>query len=256
MKENQIFDIFIPTCEKDLHKLPYVIKCAKENIDFGGDIHVCSPNEIEIKQKNVIYHLDKDVLPIDRFLWKERPSWNFQLALVLFQEITREKWLVINCDTFINRKLDFFENDKPIIYSGRSQYCPCFFTFNYWMIGIGKVYPESFITDMGFYDRNIIKEILQKNDYKDKFEFIKKSQKITNHVCFMGEQDLYGSYCYVNHKDEFIFKSLKMKNCEGLIQDNLTDQKYSYKDIENKIINTKNEDYDTFSLHSWCSENI
>jgi hypothetical protein len=180
----------------------------------------------------------------------------YQLYLVLFQEVTKEKWLVINCDTFINRKLNFFENDKPIIYSGRNQFCKCFFDFNKKMINIGKVYPDSFITDMGFYNRNIINEILQNNNYKDKFDFIKKAQEITTKECFIGEQDLYGSYCYVNHKDDFVFKPLKMRQYEGITQNNLTDQKYSTYFIEQKIEKMKNEDYDTFSLHSWCNKDL
>jgi hypothetical protein len=250
-----MFDIFIAVCEKDYNKLPYVIKSIKEYIDFNGDIHICSPFSIKNKQENIIYHLDEDVLPVDRFLWKYRPSWMYMQCLRLFQEVTNTNFLCIDADTFINRKLNFFEDNKLILYTGISQYFSPFFNFQKKMINIEQVYPQTFITDFCMFNRNIINEILEKNNYKDKFEFIKKSQEITTNECMMCDQDLYKSYYFINYKNNYIIKPLKMKKHIGKYQNRLTDQIYTNAEIENEININKDKDYDTFALHSWCNEN-
>jgi hypothetical protein len=118
-----MFDIFIPCAQKDYNKLPYVMDAIRRNVDFGGVIHVSIPFEVEKYQySDVVFHHDMDVLKIDKSLWSFRPSWMYQQCLKLFQEVTSDTFLVVDCDTIFNRPVSFYEGDKMIWHTGWVQH--------------------------------------------------------------------------------------------------------------------------------------
>jgi hypothetical protein len=249
-----MFDIFIPCAQKDYNKLPYVMDAIRRNVNFGGVIHVSIPFEVEKWTYNdVVFHRDMDILKVDKKLWPFRPSWMYQQCLKLFQEVTSDVYLVVDCDTIFNRPVQFFEGEKMIWYTGWAQYNKPYFDFQKKMIDIGKVCPDSFISDTGFYDRNIICEILKKNNYSTA-SFIERAQFLTTPTCYMCEQDLYASYCYKHHNDRYIFKPLKMGGISAKLQSDEKLMNWTKGEIEAQIAKMKGVDCDTFSMHSWYNE--
>jgi hypothetical protein len=247
------FDIFIPCAQKDYNKLPYVMDSIRRNVDFGGTIHVSVPFDLDVWiYSDVVFHHDKEVLDIDNSKWKHRPSWMYQQCLKLFQIVTSDLYLVVDCDTIFNRPVPFFDGLRKVWYTGWHQYHMPYFRFQKEMIGIGKPCRESMIADIGFYDRKITSEMLVANGYTVK-SFIQKAQSITTPECYMCEQDIYAGYCYVNKADEYVFKPLKMI-VEGHVQYDPAELIYSKEKIEKKIEDMKSRDCDTFALHSWLDE--
>jgi hypothetical protein len=87
----------------------------------------------------------------------------------------------------------------------------------------------------------------------NKEEFIKRAQSLTSPICYMCEQDLYASYCYKHHSDEYIFKPLKMRGPLGLNQKKPDEIVWTREEIEKQIADMSKKDYETFSLHSWLA---
>lgn len=253
-----MFDIFLACAPKDFNKLPFVINAAAKNIRKWDKIYICIPKKIppEILNKitgkyTIVY--DKDVLPIDRKGWKFRPNWLFQQHLKLFQEVTQDWYLTLDCDTIINRPMDFYENGKPVYWKGQDQFYAPYFIFQALMIGLPKISDTSYIADMNFINRALINEMLDRNNYTRE-TFIAKSQEITTKYCHLGEPELYGSYCFKYYPDLYIEKFLKQKNCGGRPQK--TENEFMWNESETiyRVREIAKEDYDTWVFHSWLDE--
>lgn len=254
-----VFDIFFACAPKDFNKLPYVVQSAVDNIEGYDRIYICVPQQIPDKilsKINVDYKLvyDDDVLPgVNRKRWKFRPNWCFQQHLKLFQEVTQDWYLTLDCDTIVNRRMKFFNDDTPIYWKGTDQFFGPYFIFQVLMIGIPKINERSFIADMNFIYRPIINDMLKRNNYTRE-SFIEKSQKITTKWCCIGEPELYGSYCQKYYPSMYNEKYLKHHTYGGRPQRNLTEFKWNDNEIKQMIERASHLEVDTFSLHSWLNE--
>jgi hypothetical protein len=251
------FDIFLACSPKDSNKLKYVLESIANNISGFNNIIICSPIELNHEHFSslpVIYYLDKDGLPgVDRSKWMFRPNWCFQQHLKLFQKLTSDWYLTLDCDTIINRKLNFFENEKPIYYYGADQFHVPYFTFMKEMLNLSRVGGKSYIADMNFIYRPIIEDLLKNNDF-DRGTFIQKSQQITEKNCHIGEPEIYGNYCFKNYSGFYVERELKQAPLQGKMQNQMEILNWNKNEIEKIIRGMKNYDFDTFSIHSWLDE--
>lgn len=253
------FDVLLPCAPKDYNKLPYVMKSVVDNIVGYDGIYVVSPTDIPtdiLSRLPYAYYsyLDSDLMPgIDREKWSYRPNWNFQQCLKLFQGVTADWYLTLDCDTFVNRPLSFVEDGKPVYYLGWDQNMDYYFRYQKEMIGIGKVAPFTFIADMNLIYRPFVTEMLNKSGHSVK-SFIEKSQAIVNKDCQMAEPELYGSYIWENHRDVYTYKKLKQRGFKGRVQKERDNVGWNEKEIADAIAEERNQDIDTFSLHSWFVE--
>ena len=253
------FDIFLACAPKDYLKIPYTITSISENIEGYDKIFICSPTVIpaEITSKfPVMYYtyLDENGLPgVNRAGWNFRPNWCFQQHLKLFQQMTGDWYLTIDCDIIINRPMKFFDGNKPIYYRGENQYYAPYFKFMEIMVRLMKESPRSYIADMNLINRNIINDMLSKNSYTRE-SFIKKSQQITERNCHIGEPELYGNYCKKFFPDCYIEKDLVQAPFIGRHQNRVEGTVYSIDEIEKAIAENKGKPFDVFSLHSWLNE--
>lgn len=255
-----MFDIFLACAPKDFNKLPYVTKSIVDNVRGFDKMVICSPvdvpPDIQARIPYAFYnYLDQTLLPgVDRSKWNYRPNWHFQQYLKLFQLVTSDWYLTWDCDTIACREISFYENGKPIYYYGWEQNHAPYFRFQEKMIGISRVGPHTFISDLNFIYRPIIREILENNGYTLE-SFIQKAQSITGPNCYMAECELYGSFAWEYHSDMFVFKKLEQKPFDGRIhKSENTGYVYSEKEIESAINENKDKGYDTLSLHSWYIE--
>lgn len=253
------FDIFLACSKKDFTKLPYVAQSIKDNIKGWNDVHICSPIPIpdEIGSRipfSYNEHLDENVLfGVNRSGWKFRPNWTFQQNLKLFQSVTSNLYLTIDCDTIINRPLEMYLNGKPICYHGLEQIYPPYFVFNEKMIGISREWPRTFISDMNFIYREIVDEMLDRFGYSI-HEFIQKSQSITDKDCCMAEPELYGNYVAKYWPYLYSHKELIQAPFKGKCISSIDETPWSIECIETMIEEMKQFPYDTFSIHSWLDE--
>jgi hypothetical protein len=254
------FDAFLACAPKDFIKLPYVVDSLIEFVPQMDNIFICSfkklPMEIAGKlPPSIKFFMDDEILPeLDRSKWAYRPNWHTQQCLKLLQRVTSDWYLTWDCDTIACRKINFIENDKPIYYSGWEQEHKPYFVFQKKLIDIGKIAPMTFIADMNFIYRPYVIEMLDANYYTID-TFIKTCQGLAqDETCYMAEPELYGSYIWKNHREEYIYKKLNQPHIEGRKHDNRFLYVYTDNDVKERIDRYKNGEYDTFSIHSWFIE--
>jgi hypothetical protein len=197
-----------------------------------------------------------DVLPAKPQLWKYRPNWVYQQFLKLFQRETKnDYYLVVDCDTIINRPLKMFDDDgRPIWYISWEQNNPPYYRFCQAMFGWGRIYPHSFLADMGFYRKSAVETLLERYGYTVE-SFVNKSYKIISKECYPSEADIYMGYITVCSMPTKIYtiKQLRSK-CDAKEGKNPLEIMYTTKEIEDHINKMSTVDVDTFAIHSWVDK--
>jgi hypothetical protein len=244
---SQPIDLLIPAAPKDYHKLPFVMDLARQHLDVD-EIHVVAPTELELD--GAIVHLDADVLPYDREQMRFRPDWIFQQFVKLFQDVTASDWyLVLDADIFVVKRLPLWNKDgKPVLYLGRDQNHPPYFTFNQKMLGFGKVYDWSFLSECTLYSKALVRDMLAHCGLT-RDEFWRKSAEIIGQGCCMADSELYGSYVKRCQPDVYEIRKLTAKlGGRYKSQPQWTDE-----EIRQEIAKVKREspEVDIFSMHSW-----
>jgi hypothetical protein len=255
------FDIFLACAPKDYRKLPYTVRSIVDHVEGFSDIVVCSPTDIpsavmERLPVKIDTLLDIHALPGERAAqrrWSFRPNWCFQQHLKLFQRFTKRWYATIDCDTIFVRPFRFFDGDKPLYWMGHDQCYQPYFEFQHRMIGVGKVYPKSFVADMNLVYAPVVAEMLERNQYTVQ-SFIAKGQDITTKDCCIGEPELYGSYVHVYWPDLYEKRALKQKDPLGSRTQQGEEEVWKEGEIEHGIEIAQAMDCDTISFHSWLNE--
>jgi hypothetical protein len=148
-----------------------------------------------LTKRPVYKHLETDVLKIDKLRLRHRPNWIYQMMLKIFQNVTsNDNFLVIESDCVILKKLEFFNENKTIFYLGRDHYHQPYYTFNQRLLGIGREYDHSFISEFMMYDKKVIKELLNKKNCNSVEDFLEFLYHYVDSDCYPSDYDLYGNY--------------------------------------------------------------
>lgn len=211
------YDIVIVAHEKDFKNLKFIVEYADKNLDFD-EIHIIISERKEyleyeiLKQKTskvVSIHNESDVLNIDKSKIKYRPNWIYQMLLKFFQNVTKnDKYLIIEADCIILNKINLIEEDKFVFYLCRNQNHEPYFNFSRKILGIGREYNHSFISEFMIYDKKIIKEMLIKSNCEDVNCFVGLIYDNVNSNCYPADYELYGNFCYKYFPEKIIMKHL------------------------------------------------
>ncbi len=149
-------DIVIPSIEKDLATLPYVIDYARANVMHPiGNIYIISPDSEKIKQvctdKKCVFVLEDALIPINkpeidyRVGKLDRSGWLYQQFLKLSGEIfcSQDNYLVIDSDTLLISQ-QVFERDGKFIYNFSDEYHSPYFDVYERLFGYPVRCPVSF----------------------------------------------------------------------------------------------------------------
>lgn len=253
--QNKKYDIVLVSHEKDFNNIKFIVEYAQKNLEFES-IHLILSEREEyqdldllktLTDKPVFKHNESDILKIDRSRIKHRPNWIYQMLLKIFQNVTEnDNFLIIESDCIILKKLNFFDGDKNIFYLGRDQNHNPYFEFNNKILGIGREYNHSFISEFMMYDKRIIKELLEKCNCNDVYDFLELVYKYVGENCYPADYELYGNFYYKYYKDKFETKNLDF-NFIG--RDGR--QYPSWKDTEILDMVKTNEGKDAISFHTW-----
>ena len=133
------YDIVIVAHEKDFNNIKFIVEYSSICLEFDS-IHLILSNREEYKDaellstlsnKPIYYHLENDVLSVDKSRISHRPNWIYQMLLKMFQNVTKnDNFLVIEADCVILNKLKFFNEDRTIFYLGRDHYHQQYYNFN------------------------------------------------------------------------------------------------------------------------------
>lgn len=246
------FDIFLCCAQKDYNKIKFTIEAIKRNVIGYDKICLCTPTRLGTKIDGVEQYTDREVLDINPLKFKYRPNWIYQQFLKLFQNVTtNDYYATIDTDILINKKLRFFnEEGKPIWYRGWAQNHPPYFKYQEKMFDFGKVYEHTFVADMNFFSKDIIKEMLHRYGYT--FDsFLLKSIEVIDDTCYLAEPELYGSYIHKHHPGMYEYRKLKF-DMKGKSQDNPKELVYTEEEMQRIVEESKNKDFDIITMHSWC----
>jgi hypothetical protein len=245
------FDILILVGNKDINKIKFVYDSILKNICGFNKIYCICENIPLNKINGIEYYCDNDILHdynlnLFKGKVKDRINWYKQQYIKILQNITIDNYLVIDSDIIINKKIDIFSENKPCFFIGRNQFHKPYFIFINKLLNINKVYNKSFISEIMYFKRNIINDILKSIDVDHK-EFFNKSVKILNDMnedSGMSEYEMYGNYVVKNYNNIYNFKTIKT-HLGGKYST------WSDNEILRYVNNFKNEDFDIISMHSW-----
>lgn len=247
-----MYDILIPTAEKDFLKFRFVYDSIIKNLDGFDKIYCVSrvkmPKDLLIS--NVQYFLDEDVIDFDFSKFKGnvkiREGWYRQQFIKLFQRVTSDDYLEVDSDICFIKKINIIENGKPSFLFGRDQYHSSYFRFMKKVLNLDRVYPYSFINEVMFFKRKIIKHIVSSTGFNKYgfFELAVKALNETDEICGMCEYELYGNYVTKYFKDSYNYKYLKAKH-------GAKHRIWKVDEIQKYINSFKGSDYDVISMHSW-----
>lgn len=244
------YDIFIPSAPKDQHNLDLVIEQIFSNLDFNT-IYVCTPNKVKskIKDLRVNYILDDEVFKYDKSKISFRPNWTYQQVLKMFFDLGNEDFfLSIDCDSFILKKLDWFEEGKPIWRYGWEQLHAPYFDFNKKFFNLNKSLPHTGIGDVGLFSKSICRDFLSFCKVKNKNEFLDLFCNKINPRCQMSEFEIYSNYVNEYHKGVYVFKKIIQHN-EGRRLD--LGQRWNDGEIAGLINKYSNTNVEILQAHSW-----
>jgi len=246
------YDIVIVAHEKDFNNIKFIIEYTSINLEFDS-IHLILSNREEYKDaelvptltnKPIYFHLENDVLSIDKSRIRHRPNWIYQMLLKMFQNVTKnDNFLIIEADCIILNKLTFFNGDKTIFYLGRDYYHEQYYNFNKRLLGIGREFNHSFISEFMMYDKKIIKDLLKKLKCNYIDDFLELVYLYVDDNSYPSDYDLYGNFYYSNYPNNFETKILNF---------NMFGRHSNYwSNEEIKELIRTNEDKDAISFHCW-----
>lgn len=244
-----MYDIFIPCAEKDQKHLGLVISQIYECLDFN-QIFVCSPNKLTyLSDSKVNYLLDSDVFDYDRSKITFRPNWTYQQILKMFFSYgTQDYFLSVDSDVFFLKPMKWFSEDKPIWRYGEDQLHLPYFLCNMYFLKLHRTLSHTGIGDIGFFNKNICKEILEYCNVKSPSEFLDLfSTKITA-TCQFSEFETYANYVNQFHPDLYKFEQVKFHK-DGRRLD--LGQSWGDGEIASLIQFCKNTDAEVLQAHSW-----
>ena len=247
------YDLVIVSHEKDFNNIKFIISHAEKNLNPDSYHLILSERKPyedldilkNITSKPIFIHKETDVLNVDKSRINHRPNWIYQMLLKIFQNVTKnDNFLIIESDCLILNPINFFEGDKTNIFLCRDQNHDPYFKFNN-LLGFGREYNHSFISEFMMYDKKIISEILIKSNCKNVGEFLELIYNNVDENCYPADYELYGNFCYKYHQDKINLKNLSFDfyGRESRIKPYWTD------DEINTLVSNTNKD--VISFHTW-----
>jgi hypothetical protein len=248
------YDIVIVSHEKDFNNIKFIIKYAQKNLNFDS-IHLIVSERKEftdfelvksLTDKPVFLHMESNILRVDKNRIQHRPNWIYQMMLKIFQNVTdNDNFLIIESDCLILKEINFFEGEKTYLYLCRDQNHTPYFNFNN-LLGFGREYNHSFISEFMMYNKQIVKDMLLKSNCSDVNDFLEIVYNNTNNNCYPADYELYGNFCFKYHRDKVEVKHLSY-NFFG--RESKTQPFWNDNEIIDLINN--NLDKDVISFHTW-----
>lgn len=244
------YDIFIPAAPKDQDKLRLVLRQVYKHLDFSK-IYICSPNRIKnkINSSRIKYLIDDEVFEYNRRKISFRPNWTYQQVLKMFFDKGEEDYfLSLDCDSFILKDLEWFDEGKPIWRYGWDQNHEPYFKFNKRFFNLDKSLPHTGIGDMGFFNKDLCAKFLEFCGASSRKDFLDMFCDKIDASCQFSEFEAYANYVNEYHKGLYSFKNIKQVN-EGKRLD--LGQRWGEGEIERLIETHKDTETEVLQAHSW-----
>jgi len=249
------YDIVIVAHEKDFNNIKHIVEHSEKNLTFDSFHLILSERkEFEdfeklktLTSRPIYIHKETDVLVVDKDRINYRPNWIYQMLLKMFQNVTlNDNFLVIEADCIILNKLNFFNEDRTIIYLARDQNHEQYFNFNR-LFGFEREYNHSFISEFIMYDKKIINDMLSKFNCNSVNDFLEIVYNNTNSNCYLADYEFYGNFLYKYYKEKIEFRNLSWDFTGKFLTGNYP----NWSDNEINDLIQKNAGKDVISFHTW-----
>jgi hypothetical protein len=244
-----VFDILITVSQKDFNKLPFVLNAIQKNIKGIHKYHLISPVTIpgEYLYIDIEQHLDHDILPFDfsRITIQSRQGWYRQQFIKLFQQVTVDNYLVVDADTIINKPIEI-NSASPCFFLGRDQNHLPYFNLMKTVFDLDRVYPHSFISEIMFFKRGMIRYLLNEKKMTQECFFNSCVEVINkmNEASGFSEYELYGNYITKYWPDAYSYKNINV--CHHAKKRKWTDE-----EIRKHLFTFHHTNNDLLTIHSW-----
>ena len=247
-----MFDILITLAEKDFLKLRFVIESIEKNL-YDYDHIFCVSNVMVPEDKrinDITFFLDEDILDLDFNKLVNTPDkrkgWYRQQFIKLFQQVTTDDYLVVDSDVYFNRKVNIIQNGKPTFLFGNDQHHHPYFQFIKDLLYLEREYSFSFINEVMYFKRGIIKDILDRLAVTREgfFELAVKEINKLKDASGFSEYELYGNYVTKYFQDSYNYKYVITKSTAKR-------SIWSEEELSNHIESFKNTNVDIIKMHSW-----
>ena len=228
------YDILILAAKKDFINLTYLYNSITAHLYNYNKIYCICPELPQFLLPGVEYRLERQVLDINVSEIKYRSTWVYQQYLKLLQNITVDKYLVIDADLVINKDLEIFTNERPNFLLSNKTINKPFFEYSKKLFNIDVCYNYSFVSEIMLFDRELIDKLLR-SKFKTNNDFIVNSNNIITTTCFPSEYELYGSYVRSNYRTLYGYKPIETINALTFKEFDITNIN-SYKDSKFDII--------------------
>ena len=241
------YDLLIPCHTKDYIKLKHCLNSCLNFLNPKPDnIYIVSPSEILFKSESLqIYNvLDNLAINIDiNNIKYQRKNWIYQQFIKLGQDFSKnDLYLCVDSDLFFNRPIDLFDGDKlKFFISDRNQYHQPYFNFMKKYKNLERQTDHTFINDFMMFDKNICRELV--NDLDSLLCFCNEN---LSDEFLLSEFELYGNFVTKHHQHKYSKQNTKTKTLGRYIN-----QPWSEQEVDILVENTKKENYDLFTIHSW-----
>lgn len=249
-----MFDILITVAPKDFNKLRFIGESIQNNIidyneDSFRDIFYVSPIAIPDEYLFIGDNLftDEDIFDFDfsKIKMENRRGWYRQQFIKLFQEVTADNYLVIDSDAYINKPLKI-NPAYPDFYLGKDQHHLPYFRLLKEVLNLDRVYSHSFISEMMFFKRGIIRYLLGELGISryDFFDVVVDKINEINDGSSFSEYEMYGNYVTKNWPDLYKYKNIEVSH-------QWKKREWTDKEIVDYVSKYKNTNYNILTMHSW-----
>lgn len=245
------YDLLIPVAPKDYNKAPHVVRSAIEHlVPKPKSVFIVSPTKLDIP--GTMWVDEQEVMPLDPTAAKKvkRPRWIYQQFIKMFQQCTfRDNYLIVDSDLIFNKDVELFTPEGKIkFFLGVDQNHAPYFNFMHLILGFGREYDHSFISELMMFSKETSDELLSYMGYNNVQEFYRVCCEIldeNNHL--IADYEFYGQYAYKMHPEQYEITRIKT-DLSGKFS------RYSDEEIEEAIEAKKGTDYEVFTIHTWLNK--
>ena len=241
------YDVVIPCAPKDYVKIRYCVDSLINLKPLPSNIYIVSRDRLKIPGTIWVNELSAIPISVSKIKYR-RPNWIYQQILKMTQDFTEnDNYLCIDSDLIINKTLEIINCPDGTVclpnyfISNHKQNHAPYFTFMERVWNLKKVVDYSFISDITFFRKNILRELIPDSNW-----ILDKCNQYLSEDCLIGEPEIYGNYLAAKYPESFNTMDINVAMYGKFMPD-----LYTTREIDEIINKEKNSNADIIAIHSW-----
>ena len=243
---DKLYDIIIPVAYKDTEFVWRVVLTAEKNFKYLS----------KVKDKDTTFLNENEICDgltfakISQYLESANANtstgWYFQQFLkygFALSKYAKKYYLSWDADTLPLAHIKFLKDGKPM-FTMKSEYNPNYFKTIHTLLGLDKQVESSFIAEHMLFDKNIVRELIQKIETsnvkgQDWMQKIINACDFTDPMPCFSEFETYGTYVMSSYPQKYTMRRLNTFRYGGYIRG---------RQISDEMLNSISFDTDSISF--------